>query len=253
MSALKILIVGRTGVGKDYLAKKLGEFGLTQLKSYTTRPKRTPDENTHIFISPEEVEALTPKAAQTVINGHHYFATVEQVLRSDVYIVDPTGLYELLDHMPDTPFLIVHVTADREVARKHAIGRASDPERESAVYDARTASEDSQFSNFEKSIEKSIDRKNRKKAISSRHFFWVGVENDFSSGFEAAAHAILKILQLYDTMLEIIKELKSNGMLDIAACRTDNVKDEMVALDVISDSDEVVRLMSLYFEEVHDE
>ena len=46
-----ILIMGRTGSGKDYLAKQLAKQGLSILPSYSTREPRHPGENTHIFIN----------------------------------------------------------------------------------------------------------------------------------------------------------------------------------------------------------
>ena len=48
----RILLVGKSGSGKntvqDYLVNK---YGLKPLVSYTTRAKRYPEEDTHIFIS----------------------------------------------------------------------------------------------------------------------------------------------------------------------------------------------------------
>ena len=43
-----VLIAGRTGAGKDTLVKELINREFRGVKSYTTRPKRTPDEDTHI-------------------------------------------------------------------------------------------------------------------------------------------------------------------------------------------------------------
>jgi hypothetical protein len=70
-----ILIIGRSGSGKDFLARELAKNGLSQVKSYTTRPPRYEGEDTHIFISAEEASRTEGKIATTVINGYEYFAT----------------------------------------------------------------------------------------------------------------------------------------------------------------------------------
>ena len=80
-----ILIIGRSGSGKDHLARELSKHGLKQVLSYTTRPPRRPDEDTHIFIKPEESCNYKDKIATTEIAGCEYFATklsdFEAVLR----------------------------------------------------------------------------------------------------------------------------------------------------------------------------
>lgn len=153
---IKILIMGRTGSGKDYLASLLKKEGLTQVLSYTTRPKRRPDENTHIFISKEEADAIPAedKVATTVINGYEYFATRQQVGENDIYIIDPKGFYELKANMPDTAFLIIYVDAVREEAMARAQKRAADPEKEREIFESRYESEDEQFTAFEETLNK---------------------------------------------------------------------------------------------------
>lgn len=147
-----ILIIGRTGSGKDYLARELAKSGLKQVLSYTTRPPRTPDENTHIFISPEETGNYNDKIATTVINGYEYFATKQQMTDNDVYIIDPNGTYELLENCPDVPFIICYLRADNDQRRDRAVGRGADKQKEAEVFDKRDASEDPQFSAFEKML-----------------------------------------------------------------------------------------------------
>lgn len=150
---MKYLIVGRSGRGKDTLAKMLEALGLIVIKSYSTRPKRTPDEDTHIFITPEESNKITNKIVTTVINGYEYFTTAEQVNACDVYIIDPNGVYELVKNMPDVSFHIVHCIAqDETLCKKLAIQRSDDPEKEAKIYDKRIADENAQFTAFEKQL-----------------------------------------------------------------------------------------------------
>lgn len=153
MQKSKWLIMGRTATGKDFLSAILTKSGMRQVKSYTTRPMRTENEDTHIFVSEEEARRHTDKVAQTVINGYEYFATREQVNDSDIYVIDPKGMYELTGNMPEQTFRIVYlIPADEEKRIKSAKDRGSDPEKEMAMYRTRTVDEDEQFSRFESEL-----------------------------------------------------------------------------------------------------
>ena len=51
------LVVGESGSGKDSLVTKIcNDLGYKQLISYATRPRRVNEGDTHIFITPDEVE-----------------------------------------------------------------------------------------------------------------------------------------------------------------------------------------------------
>ena len=69
------------------------------LKSYTTRQRREneTDENCdHIFISSNEVEKYrNDMIAYTERVNYCSFATKQQILDNDFYIINPTGYYEL--------------------------------------------------------------------------------------------------------------------------------------------------------------
>ena len=54
-----VLIVGESGSGKSTICDELTKrYGLKQVKSYTTRPRRSEDEDGHTFISDEEFKEL---------------------------------------------------------------------------------------------------------------------------------------------------------------------------------------------------
>lgn len=181
---MKYLIVGRSGTGKDTLARMLEQRGLNILKSYATRPKRSPTEDTHTFIDPSESKAKQVNCiAYTKIGEYEYFATEKQLEECDVYIIDPKGFYELIANRPDLSFHLVYMKSDTDIARNKAISRAvgytvesyappsslSDeelanlPEKETKEYDAytifekRRADEDKQFSEFEKRLDEIIN------------------------------------------------------------------------------------------------
>ena len=149
-----ICIIGRTGSGKDYLAKKLEEKGLKQIKSYTTRPKRNENEDTHTFITKEEANEITDKIAVTEINGYEYFATYSQVKDNDIYIIDPNGLKVLCENLKDEKMIVVYVKADNEERKKRAIERSDNPEKEAEIFERRNKSEDEQFTEFENILNK---------------------------------------------------------------------------------------------------
>ncbi len=91
------LIVGKSGSGKTTIVNRLKIMG-SSVESYTTRPKRTPDERGHIFITEEQFKCLQNVAAYTFFNGYHYAATQEQVDDSLFYIIDPAGVRFFKEH-----------------------------------------------------------------------------------------------------------------------------------------------------------
>ena len=154
MKNTMILIAGRTGAGKDTYARILKEKGLKEVLSYTTRPKRYEDENTHIFITEKEAEEITDKVATTVINGYQYFATQRQIDEADYYIIDPIGIKELTQNCPDTSFYIIYIAALRDTRLQRAALRGDDTLKEIEIFEKRDESEDAQFTAFEQLIGK---------------------------------------------------------------------------------------------------
>ena len=54
-----ICIVGRSGSGKTTAAEYLEElYGLKSIQSYTTRPKRKPNETGHTFVTEDEFDKI---------------------------------------------------------------------------------------------------------------------------------------------------------------------------------------------------
>jgi guanylate kinase len=150
----KIMIVGRSGCGKDTLAYCLTKnHNLKQLISITTRPPRYTGETAHIFVSEDEANQMTDRVAETVINGYQYFATRAQLDECDVYVVDPKGLSDVCERAPETKLTVVYVQASTKTRRKRAIDRAEDKEEAAKVFDKRHQDEDPMFTQFEKLIE----------------------------------------------------------------------------------------------------
>lgn len=146
----RLLIIGRTASGKDTLADALRHAcGMTFVKSCTTRPRRTPDEDTHVFITEEQAVPLVRDAvAYTKIGDYIYFTTAQQVMETEGYVIDPIGMRTLCANMPNTLFVIAYVHADDVQRRQHAL-RRGDAMTEAAAFMRRNASEDAEFSGFE--------------------------------------------------------------------------------------------------------
>lgn len=154
---MKYLIVGRTAAGKDTLAHILEEeYGFRQVLSATTRPRRSPDEATHRFVTEAEAAAETDKVAQTRIGDYLYYATRADVEAADLYIIDPPGMMQLARAMPEEEFALIVVVA-RRLRRAEAFAlraRQGNPFLTSKealeMFNERDTQEASRFSELEK-------------------------------------------------------------------------------------------------------
>lgn len=93
------LIVGESGSGKTTICDELSKrYGLKQVESYTTRPRRDGETCGHIFISENEMPDKSEMCAYTLYNGNHYFATHQQIDDADLYVIDPAGVEYFKKH-----------------------------------------------------------------------------------------------------------------------------------------------------------
>lgn len=107
--ANKFLIVGESGSGKTTICDKLEElYGYKVIKSYTTRSRRKPDDNDHIYISDNDVEKYRfDMIAYTYFDDNHYFATGQQLSENDLYIIDPDGIKWLKENCKNKYNIII--------------------------------------------------------------------------------------------------------------------------------------------------
>lgn len=90
------LIVGESGSGKSTVCDIIEEtYGLKQLVSYTTRPRRYDGEKGHLFVDKATFDKLENKVAYTMFDGYEYCATAQQIDECDLYVIDPDGLFKL--------------------------------------------------------------------------------------------------------------------------------------------------------------
>lgn len=147
---MKYVIVGRDGTGKTLMANMLSKNGLKLLKTYTTRPKRYPSEDTYHFITPEESAAISDKCLDMEYNGYEYFTRLADVNECDVMILDPTGVYDIAEMLPNESLHIIHMTSNNTVRKNRAENRGEDKERETENFENRD--KDPRFDIFETRI-----------------------------------------------------------------------------------------------------
>lgn len=150
------LIVGRSGSGKDSIVDGVVNQGYSRIVSYTTRPRRLNEKNTHIFISDTEVDSYRDDmCAYTKIGEYEYFATYEQLMNNDLYIIDPAGLQNLISKkelkqhksLENINFVVIYVYVPQELR----LGRILEIRKDSPeVVAKRLKDEDDQFTEFER-------------------------------------------------------------------------------------------------------
>lgn len=126
-----LCILGRTSCGKDTLVNKLYErTGLTAITSYTTRPRRTNEGDTHIFSTKEAYEQMMVDgnvAAYTEIAGNIYWTTIDQLYQHSVYIIDPRGVETLRAlNLPDLRLVTVYINTPDEIRKERALNKRGD-------------------------------------------------------------------------------------------------------------------------------
>ena len=146
-------VLGRSGVGKDSVVNGICKDGQYKvICSYTTRPKRINEGNTHLFISEEEASKKENVIAKTEISGYKYFVTREQLDGNDFYIIDPKGLSDLKSNeelCKDYEFIAVMIWIPEDIRLQRVRTRGDNPE----VAQKRTESENAQFTTFEAKAE----------------------------------------------------------------------------------------------------
>lgn len=153
-----ILLVGESCCGKDSIASLLEKDGYKILKSYATRPKRTEEGDTHIFIKPEDIyQHKNDFIAYTKIGDYEYFSTKQQLFNSDVYIIDPEGIKYLKSKIDNIKIVVIYINVDEKERFKRAKQIRKDDEKEIIK---RFKAEKQQFDKFKINAEFDYSVKN---------------------------------------------------------------------------------------------
>ena len=150
-----LCVLGRTASGKDSLVNKLCErTGLKSVISYTTRPRRNNEGNTHIFTTKEEYEQMQAEgrvAAYTEIAGNYYWTTIDQLYANDIYIIDYYGVKTLRElNLPDIRLVTVYINTPDDIREKRALQSRGD---DKTKFKVRDYSEKQQFKDMLKNAD----------------------------------------------------------------------------------------------------
>lgn len=150
-----LCVMGRTASGKDALANKLcARAGLRLITSYTTRPQRVNEGNTHIFTTKDAYEQALADgnmAAYTEIAGNLYWTTIDQLYDNDVYIIDPIGVQNLRNlNLPNLRLVTVFVNVPDDVREQRALHSRGD---DKTKFRTREFAEREQFRNMLKNAD----------------------------------------------------------------------------------------------------
>ena len=147
-----ICVVGRSGAGKDYIAKRLSIIlNYPLVVSHTTRPKRKKEKNgvEHWFDTKEEFQNVLDTQtliAYTKIGEYEYCATLEDIQDNCIYIIDVNGIKYLREHFNDkVNIVVIYIYCDKELRK----ARASERSDYMTAWAKRDKAEDRQFTEFE--------------------------------------------------------------------------------------------------------
>ena len=145
-------IVGPSGSGKSTIVNELNKLGYTSANSYTTRPKRTPNETGHTFITDEKFDKLQNIVAYTIFNSYRYCVTKEMLDGCDLYIVDPPGIKTLKDS-GYTNFKTIGLILDKNKCTNRMLSRGDTLDK----VQSRLDNDDKIFDGFENICDYKID------------------------------------------------------------------------------------------------
>lgn len=119
------LIVGPSGSGKSSISEVVAkDLGLELVSSYTDRPRRSENEAGHIFLSKEEFDQLKGFCAYTEFNGHRYGVTEDIIEKSDIYIIDPSGVeFFMREYKGNKNPVVIGLTVDKAECKKRMLAR----------------------------------------------------------------------------------------------------------------------------------
>jgi guanylate kinase len=149
-----LCILGESSSGKDSLVSKLSErTGHTAICSYTTRPRRDGEGETHIFVDDAVYKEMLSKgkiAAFTEISDYKYWTTTDQLYDNSYYIIDYAGLKTLKSlNLPNLRLVSVYINVPESIRKERAIKRGDRLD----VYRKRCLSEKEQFRQMKKDMD----------------------------------------------------------------------------------------------------
>lgn len=144
------LICGKSGSGKTYVVDKLhDEYGYNILKSYTTRPKRHQNDEDHIYVKisdyySDKVDELI--AVDTCFNNNLYWSRKQQLITSDLYVIDKTGIERIKSLSFGRKFVVIYIDCSENKRIEHMRMRGDTKKN---IYE-RLSNDEKEFKGIEK-------------------------------------------------------------------------------------------------------
>lgn len=143
----KILIVGKSASGKDYLIEYLKDKGYKRSVSYTTRPIREKEIEgvTYNYVSEETFENMIENGELIEyhnFNNWYYGNTIEDFQDKDVFIKTIYGLKQIEEYRNEC--FIIYIDIDIETRRQRLYGRKDSNDS----IDRRIEADEKDFENF---------------------------------------------------------------------------------------------------------
>lgn len=205
---LKYLILGRIGSGREFFQKLLIEQGHKIARSATNREKKDNNDNSHYFITDEEMANIKNPILHTVHNGYDYCYTYDEIEASRFIPIDPENVKPICEMFPEITFRAIEIMASNDERIKHSVTDADDKLIAETDFIAACEEENKAFCEFEDAVaESKINIQN----LTQCHF----INNDFTDSADIFmfAQKMQSMLRIYDRTEIIIQDLCENGLL----------------------------------------
>ena len=128
-----VALVGASATGKSTVERLLQDvYGMKRAISCTTRPKRHYEQDgvDYYFVTNEEVEEMSQEGLlveRTLFNNWSYCLTGAEFEDSDVVVIEPNGLRQIIENVGRESVFVVYLTyPDKERLIRSLVARDDD-------------------------------------------------------------------------------------------------------------------------------
>lgn len=124
----KLILIGKSGSGKDWYLRHLVDLGLEPSRKTTTRPKRINETNEYRFVSESEFKGSLDDflVYETFTNSHgdiwYYGISKEEFEKAQIFIMTPGELSSVSEEIRKKMF-VVYLDIDRDVREERILKR----------------------------------------------------------------------------------------------------------------------------------
>ena len=152
----KVLVIcGKTACGKTTIAKRIAEK-YSEVKSYTTRPKRKGETDEYVFVTKEEFDKMELENKFINVRDYHteyglwrYGTPLEVLLNSDnpMLILDEQGLENIQNKLGRENVISILIEADETTRLIRSLNRDEATEQNTREIKRRIKDDDIKFKN----------------------------------------------------------------------------------------------------------